>query len=220
MESIIEHQVLPVYHEHGFLKASCAPPQLTVVKPPTDELDSKAQPPTFVDVTFPVIPGIQYRLAAIEWSGNKELANDALQTLLHAKVGDPANTVQLGNDLHAVQELYGSKGYVLATVKVVAEFDEAAGKVTLHLEVNEDSLFRMGELDLRGIDNNLTARLRAAWKLRAGDIYDAGYLQEFLPQARKLLPANLDWEVTSHVTALARDKTVDVELQYTAKAPQ
>jgi hypothetical protein len=78
----------------------------------------------------------------------------------------------------------------------------------------------MGELEFRGIDNSLTARLRAAWKLRPGDVYDATYLKEFLPQARKLLPANLDWEVTPHVTPLIRDKTVDVDLQYTAKAPQ
>jgi hypothetical protein len=92
--------------------------------------------------------------------------------------------------------------------------------VAYHLVVNEDSVFHMGELEFRGIDNNLTARLRAAWKLRPGDVYDSSYLKEFLPQARKLLPASLDWEVSTHVTALARDKTVDVDLQYTAKAPQ
>jgi hypothetical protein len=78
----------------------------------------------------------------------------------------------------------------------------------------------MGELEFRGIDNSLTDRLRAAWKLRPGDVYDATYLKEFLPQARKLLPVNLDWEVSTHVTALARDKTVDVDVQYMAKAPK
>ena len=46
------------------------------------------------------------------------------------------------------------------------------------------------------------------------------YLQDFLPLARKLLPPSLDWEVVSHVTAMTRDKTVDVDLQYTAKAPR
>ena len=76
----------------------------------------------------------------------------------------------------------------------------------------------MGELAFRGIDNNLEARLRAVWKLRPGDVYDATYLQQFLPQARKLLPVTIDWDVSTHVTAIARDKTVDVDLQYTAKA--
>ena len=86
--------------------------------------------------------------------------------------------------------------------------------------MTEGDLYRMGELSFRGIDNNLTARLRAIWKLRPGDVYDASYLKEFLPQSRKLLPPNMDWDVASHVTAMTRDKTVDVDLQYAAKAPQ
>jgi outer membrane protein insertion porin family len=173
-----------------------------------------------VDVTFPVTAGKQYKLSGIEWSGNKEFSAEALQPLLHARVGQPANTVQLEDDLRAVQELYGSRGYILASVKVEAEFDDAAGTVALRLAVDEGSLYHMGELEFRGIDNNLTARLRAAWKIRPGDVYDATYLKQFLPQARKLLPASLDWGVEPHVTAITRDKTVDVDLQYTAKAPR
>jgi hypothetical protein len=77
----------------------------------------------------------------------------------------------------------------------------------------------MGELSFRGIDFGLENRLRAVWRLRAGDVYDASYLKQFLPTARKLLPPTIDWEVIPHVTAMAKDKTVDVDLQYTAKAP-
>jgi outer membrane protein assembly factor BamA len=220
MSSFLEHTVLPIYHEHGYLKASCAPAQPKVVKVEAPESSINQQPPTFVDVTFPVTPGAQYKLSGWEWSGNKAISADQLQALLHIKAGEVANAVQLSNDLQAVQELYGSRGYVLATVKVEAVFDDAAGTVAYRLAVNEDSVFHMGELEFRGIDNNLTARLRAAWKLRPGDVYDASYLQQFLPLARKLLPANLDWDVSSHVTALVRDKTVDVDLQYTAKAPR
>ncbi len=219
MNSFTEHSVLPIFREHGYLKASCAPAQPKVVKPEPSESSDK-QPPTFVDITFPVTPGLQYKVTAWDWSGNKAIPTDELQPLIHAKAGQIANTVQLTNDLHTVQELYGSRGYILASVKVDAEFDDVAGTVAYHLVVNEDSVFHMGELEFRGIDNNLTARLRAAWKIRPGEVYDAGYLQQFLPLARKLLPTSLDWEVSTHVTALARDKTVDVDIQYTAKAPR
>ena len=126
----------------------------------------------------------------------------------------------MADDLRQVQTLYGSRGYILAAIKVNAEFDDVDQTVAYHLVVNEDSLFRMGDLEFRGIDNSLTARLRAAWKLRPGDVYDATYLKQYLPEARKLLPPTLDWEVDPHVTAIARDKTVDVDLQYTAKATQ
>jgi outer membrane protein assembly factor BamA len=220
MNNFIEHSLLPIYLEHGYLKAVCAPARPKVVKADApDSIDNK-QPPTFVEVTFPVTPGLQYKLTGWDWSSNKEIPRDQLDPLLRARAGQMANAVQLGNDLRSVQTLYGSRGYILAAIKVNAEFDDVASAVTFHLAVQEGALYRMGELEFRGLDNSLTARLRAAWKLRPGDVYDSTYLKEFLPQARKLLPPTLDWDVDPHVTAITRDKTVDVDLQYTAKATQ
>jgi outer membrane protein assembly factor BamA len=221
IKNFVDRNLLPAYHAHGYLKASCATPELKVVKAPVPDssADSKEQV-TFVDVTFPITPGIQYKLTQWDWSGNKEIPTAALDPLLHAKAGQPADIVRLESDLRAIQQLYGSRGYLLASVKVDAEFDDVTGGVFFHLVVHEDSLYRMGELTFRGLDNNLTARLRAAWKIHPGDIYDATYLAEFLPRARKLLPTNFDWEVDPHVTAIVRDKTVDVDLQSTVKAAQ
>src|ERR1700733_2141573 len=220
MNNFIEHDLLPIYREHRYLKASCASAQPKVIKPDASDAVDNKLPPTFVEVTFPVTPGLQYKLTKWDWSGNKEIPSDQLDPLLHARTGQTANTVQLGNDLREVQLLYGSRGYILAAIKVNAEFDDVVGGVTYHLVVQAGALDRKGELQFRGLDNNLTARLRAAWKIRPGEVYDATYLKQFLPQARKLLPPTLDWEVDPHVTAIARDKTVDVDLQYTAKAAQ
>jgi outer membrane protein assembly factor BamA len=219
MMNFSQHEILPIFRERGYLKASCAPAQPKVVKVSVPDSNGNVQPPTFVDITFPVAPGMQYKLAGWEWSGNTVIATAELQPFIRAKSGEVADTVELQDDLGRVQKLYGSRGYILASVKVDAEFNDSAGTVSYLLAVNEGSLFRMGDLEFRGLDNNLTAKLRNAWKLRPGDVYDATYLQQYLPLARKLLPASLDWDVDSHVTAMARDKTVDVDLQYTAKAP-
>jgi hypothetical protein len=78
----------------------------------------------------------------------------------------------------------------------------------------------MGDLEFRGLDNSLTAKLQNAWKIRPGEVYNTTYLNEYLPVAQKLLPSTLDWEVSPHVTPNLRDKTVDVDLIYTAKAPK
>jgi outer membrane protein insertion porin family len=220
MANFIEHGVLPILHDRGYLKAACARGEPMVVKVAPSESYENRQPPTFVQVTFPVTPGIQYKLKGWQWSGDKEISTSELQPFIHAKAGEPASTLKLEDDLRAVQELYGSRGYVTATIKADADFDDATGSVSYQLIVTEGPVYHMGDLEFRGIDNNLTARLRSAWKLRPGEVYDASYLKEFLPLARKLLPATMDWEVTPHVTALTRDQTVDVDLQYTAKAPQ
>ncbi|MGA9389660.1 MAG: POTRA domain-containing protein [Candidatus Sulfotelmatobacter sp.] len=220
LKAFVEHSVLPVYHELGYLKASCDAAEPKVVKDASADAVNDKQAVTLVDVTVPIRPGAQYKLGGWTWSDNKNISTDTLQSLLHAKAGQPANTVQLEDDLRAVQTLYGSRGYVTATIKANAQFDEAASTVSYQLVVSEGPVYHMGELEFRGIDNNLTARLRAAWKIHTGDVYDVTYLKEFLPLARKLLPSSIDWDVAPHVTAIARDKVVDVDLQYTAKAPQ
>ncbi len=219
LRTFTEKRVLPIYHEHGYLKAVCAAPRPQVVKPPPADANDKNEI-TYVDVILAVTPGEQYKLSGWNWSGNKNVASNELQPLIHGKTGQIANTVQLAEDLRTVQELYGSRGFVTTTVKADAHFNDAAGTVAYQFAVSEGDVYRMGDLEFRGLDNNLTARLRNAWKLRPGDVYDASYLKEFLPEARKLLPANMDWDVASHVTAMTKDRTVDIDLQYTAKAPQ
>ena len=220
LETLVQRHLLPVFHARGFLKATFGDPQPKVVKLPAAATDDSLRNQTVVDVTFAVTPGQQYKLKSLEWSGNHEFSSDALEKMVAAKPGEPANTVRLGDDLKEIQKLYGSKGYVTATVKAEANFDDAAGTAVIVLEVNEGSVYHMGELEFRGLDNSLTAKLRNAWKIRPGEVYDADYLSEYLPAARKLLPANFDWDVAPHVTANVREKTVDVDLIYSVKAPK
>jgi outer membrane protein assembly factor BamA len=220
LDAFVKRQLLPVYHAQGYLKAACGAPQPKVVKPPAAETEEGPRSVTLVDVTFAVAPGRQYKLKGLEWSGNHEVPTDTLQKMIRADIGQPANTVRLAQNLQEVQKLYGSRGFIATSIKVDAEFDDVTGMVAIRLVVNEDSVYHMGELTFRGLDNSLTAKLREAWKLREGDVYDATYLDTYLPEEHQLLPARLDWEVASHVTANVRDKTVDVDLIFSVKAPE
>src|SRR5579863_2281629 len=220
LSALVQHQLLPVYHARGYLKAAFGPPEPKVVKQPSESNDAGIPNLTVVDVNFAVTPGQRYKLKSLEWSGNQAFPTEVLQKMVHAKPGEPANTVRIGDNLRDIQKLYGSRGYVTATLGVNAEFDDAASTVALRIEAKEGPVYHMGELAFRGLDNALTAKLRNAWKIRTGEVYDATYLSEYLPIAQKLLPSTLDWETSSHVTANIGDKTVDVDLIYTAKAPK
>jgi outer membrane protein assembly factor BamA len=217
---LVQRQLLPVYYARGYLKAQFGEPQPKVIKEPGAENEDGPRNQTIVDVIFAVTPGQQYKLKGLEWSGNHEFPTDTLQKMVRAEPGQPANTIRLGDNLKDIQKLYGSHGFVTTAIKVDGQFDNAAGAVVLRLIVTEGSVYHMGDLEFRGIDNSLTAKLRAAWKIRPGDVYDSTYLSEYLPAAQKLLPPTLDWEVSPHVTANVREKTVDIDLIYSAKAPK
>jgi outer membrane protein assembly factor BamA len=220
LHALVEKQLLPVYYSRGHLKAAFGEPQPKVVKQPSAANDEGPRNLTVVDVVFPVTPGQEYKLKSLKWSGNEEISADTLQKMIRAEPGQTANTIRLGDNIRDVQKLYGSKGYVTASITPQFTFDDADSTVAIRLEIKEGSVFHMGDLEFRGLDNSLTAKLRNAWKIRPGEVYNAAYLSEYLPSAQKLLPPTLDWEVSPHVTANVRDKTVDVDLIYSAKAPK
>jgi outer membrane protein assembly factor BamA len=215
----VQRQLLPVYYERGYLKASFGDPQPRPVKE-TGESDDGPRNQSYVDVTFAVTPGQPYKVKSIEWAGSHEFPNGTLEKMVHLQPGQVANTVRLSDDLKAVQTLYSSRGFIRAMIKPEPSFDDASVTVAIRLDVKEDVAYHMGDLEYRGLDNSLTAKLRSLWKIRPGEVYDATYLSEYLDAARKLLPPALDWECTPHVTANVREKTVDVDLIYAAKAPK
>jgi outer membrane protein assembly factor BamA len=220
LQLLVEHQLLPVYYSRGYLKASFGEPQPAVISKPGADSDEGPRNQTVVDVTFVATPGAQYKIKSLEWSGNHEFPTDLLQKMIPVGPGQVANTIRIAEDLKEVQKLYGTHGFVAASAKVNAEFDDAAGTVALRIDVKEDYQYRMGDLEFRGLDNSLSAKLRSAWKLRQAEVYDASYLAQFLPIAQKLLPTGFDWDVTTHATANVHDKTVDVDVIYSVKAPK
>jgi len=220
LNALVQHQLMPVYQARGYLKATFGAPETKIVKKPSAESEEGPRNLTIVDITFPVVPGDEYKLKGLEWSGNHEFPADVLQKMVRAQTGQPANMVRVADNLKDIQKLYGSRGYVTTVIKADGDFDDAAKTVVFRLDVKEGPVYHMGDLEFRGLDNSLEAKLRNLWKIRQGEIFDSTYLSEYLPAARKQLPANLDWDVTSHVTANMRDKSVDVDLIYSAKAPK
>jgi outer membrane protein assembly factor BamA len=183
-----------------------AEPQTSVVHESADE--------TLIDVALPVQSGPQYRFSGIEWNGNKAFPAAKLQSLITLPAGQPVNANRLKTDLNQVRRLYGTRGYMEAGVDPEPEFDDAAGTVSYRLKVSEGEVFRMGDLDIRGLDPKVADHLAQGWKLRPGDPYDQSYPDQFADESLKRIASNMNWSVTVH-EAVNKDKTVDVTLNYT-----
>ncbi len=199
----------PIYLQRGYLKANFGDPQPKVAEQTPEQ--------TTVDLTIPVTPGEQYKLAGVEWSGNKLFPSSKLQSVIQLKDGQPANQLELETDLEAVKALYGAQGYMGATVRPTAHMDDAASTVQYKIAVSEGAVYHMGELEIRGLDSHTRDVVNLKWTLREGDVYDDSFPKRLLDQLYRDGTLDNSWKVTVHATADDKDKTVDVTLRFESR---
>jgi len=200
-----EKNFLRFYLQRGYLKATLGDPEASVVKSDAEE--------TLVDVVFRPNPGAQYKLAALDISGNKVVPTDVLRKLIPAQTGEPVNVIKMEDDVTALQHFYGTRGYMAAAVKAQREVDDKALSVNYTLTIREGEIYTMGDLDIHGLDSPTTAKLQTAWALRTGDTYNSDYPRQFVEQAERKLVSYGDWSITIH-ESVNLDKTVDVTLRF------
>jgi len=203
-----ERNLLPVYLARGYLKAQFADSQAKVAE---DGAETK------VDVSFPVVPGVQYKLINVEWAGNNVFPADRLQSLIHLKAGEPANAVQLGEDLEEIRKLYGTKGYLFAHADPTPEMDDSAATVSYQLSMTEGDLYRMGELTIDGIPPANAAKMAEQWQLKKGNPFDDSYLQRFFKIMYHDVGLKVPYNIVSKQNVNQQDKTVSVALHFVPK---
>lgn len=200
--------LLPVYLARGYLKAQFAEAQAKI---------ASAGPPTLVDVSFPVTPGIQYTLTNIDWAGNSAFRAQELKELVHVKPGEPANAVQLDADLEAMRKLYGTKGYLEAQVKAMPQMDEGKATVNYQLAILEGPVYHMGDLVIDGLSPDATSKMERQWQLKKGDAYDESYLYRFFKTMYHDIGLSQSFKVIPKATVNPQDKTVAVALHFVPK---
>ena len=171
VSSFAENNLIPLYLEVGQLKAAFSPP---LAKP-----EATATCKSGVELTIPVDEGLIYTWNKAEWSGNTTLTTQELDPLLGMQTGKPANGRKLDQALRSIEKAHGRKGFLLAKVNSVPEFDEQAQSVVYKMGVVEGPQFRMGRLSTRGFSEPETNQINAKWELKTGEIFDEGYSAEF-----------------------------------------
>ena len=201
---------VPIYGARGYLKATFSDASAKVVEQSPQETD--------VDVAFSVDAGPRYQVAQIQVAGSKVLSADKLRELIHQKLGQPANAVQLTSDTDAMKKLYGTLGYMAAAIQVMPTLDDDHATVSYQIRVEDGDLYHMGDLEIQGLDAHETARVTARWTLAKNDSYDSSYPQRFVKDVLKTVLVDGEWNISIHEMPEAADKTVDVNVKFERKA--
>jgi outer membrane protein assembly factor BamA len=214
LADVAEFDLMPIYLRRGYLKAQFGPSGARIVPQSAPDPDAQGPPELQVDALIPVTTGRVYSTSGVDWKGNQAISTKEVAPLLHLPLGEAADTVRLLRDIENVDKLYRSRGYMMVKIKTESELDDQTGTVRYKVEVIEGDLFKMGELEITGLDTQATARMREAWTLHEGQPYNADYARKFTDDARELLPRGVRWSVAIHETPDVKDKTVDVEIRF------
>jgi len=206
-------KLFALYREVGQLRAKFSDP---IAKPDPNCKNG-------VEVTIPVAEGLIYSWGETAWPGASALTTDQLDRILGTKQGDVANGLMFDKGLLAVTKAYGREGYLNVRVRTTPEFDDTTKRVTYKIEVREGQQYHMGSLLFKGLAERDAKALRNSWRLKRGDVFDKGYLEDFFKDdARMTMQRLFDERRTSGrplpqiETKLTPNKetlTVDVTLE-------
>lgn len=213
LAAVAKFDLLPLYLQRGYLKAVFGPSDAHAAAQGS-EGESHPQDEIEVDAILPVTPGKQYSLSGVTWKGNAAVTSDEASHLFHLTTGQPADAVRLVHDEESLTRLYRSRGYMTAQIKPDAQLDDENGTVRYDMNITEGDLYKMGELEVLGVDTPSKDRLREAWTLREGEPYNAEYTQKFLGDAPRFLPKGLQFSVKVSEDVDAKGKTVDVTIHF------
>jgi len=171
---LADNDLTVIYRNHGYLSAHFADAKQTFA-PGASSTDSGS-----VSVVFTVTPGLQYTWRGADWTGNQNYSGADLDQFLGMKAGDIAAADKISAGVDAIREAYGKKGYIATKLSPNQAFDDSAKQVHYSFEILEGSQFRMGMVTHSGADDKVADKVRKAWRLKPGDVYDASYAREFM----------------------------------------
>jgi outer membrane protein assembly factor BamA len=163
-------QVRPVYLSHAFLRVRFGVPVARIT-------GSGAS--ARVAVSAPVDPGVAFAWNGVVWSGNASIASAILNGIIALKPGDPADGMKLESMWDGVRDEYTRRGYLDVNLVAAPHFDDSAKRVTYAVSITEGPMYHMGKLILTGLSIEGERRIRAAWGIAPGAVFNKEIYEQF-----------------------------------------
>lgn len=168
--------------------------------------------------------GPQYKLSGIQFRSvnpkeQPAYSAEELRPLIPLKDGDIFSTEQLRKGLNALRKYYTSRGYLDFVASPALRFDDTQEQIALVFELDEGPQFRVGNIEVLGLDSGLENDLRS--KLRSGDILNLQLIADFYQDHKSQLPEDALPEDTEF-NANIRERAADVRFDFRncAQLPQ
>jgi outer membrane protein insertion porin family len=128
------------------------------------------------DIDFHVSEGRPYRVAHIEFSGNRSFASQELYRMIKSKTGTPYVPRQLSEDIDLLQNFYWNNGFDEAAITYELSPGE---QKSLLIKISEKNLKKMGQLIVIGASASQKALLQKLFPFAAGQPFSRKKFEDF-----------------------------------------
>jgi outer membrane protein assembly factor BamA len=160
---------------------------------PEKKILNPGSAPEYVELTFHVEEGLQYRLKTVRFqSSDPEVPlvfpPEQLRKLVPMRDGDLVSFGAMRDGLEAFRQLYDSRGYVDFTSVPVTDIDDESNQISLIFQMDQERQFYIAKIDFLGNRPQAEDILRS--QMKVGDIFSEHAVDEFYLQNKSLLPAD------------------------------
>ena len=170
---LLDSSIRPLYDARGRIRVAF--PKIAV------------EPAPMVDgviVTVTVDEGPSYNMGEVKFAGVAAAEAAELQRTANIQSKDIANFDDVKAGLDKILLRYRNKGYLKASSHVDRNIDDKAHTVDLVITVEPGPQFRMGKLEIVGLDINSEPAIRKMWGIRTGAPFEPDYPDSFLKDIR------------------------------------
>lgn len=193
-------RIRAAFQNRGYLMVS--------VKNVRIKADDPLSVPKPVAVEAEVTEGPRCKFGEIRFTHNRALSAEKLLAEFPVKKGSVFERDKVAHGLESVRNLYLAQGYIEITM--IPNTRITGETVALDIDVDEGPQFRMGKLQIFTKGEH-AEKLRAAWEISEGAVFDRTYLEKYIDSNRVLLPANFTSQ-SVQVVQDCRQSTVEVRL--------
>ena len=206
LAAFIQEQALELYQERGYWRAKVSA-KVTWVRGSGEQRQVDA-------LITAANEGEQYCLKEIRWSGVTAFSEAELRKTMGIQPPDVMSRSRLAGGLEAVHKLYMARGYIAYSAVPQTEFDDAAHRISLLINVREDGPFRFGTLSIEGLDRDGSRKLQQGWAEMHEQLYSPEKLRVFFDKFMPGMPLGSDPLDYSNSSLDLDNHTVDIFVSF------
>ena len=155
------------YFDRGYIQVKIHQPQVTMIK------ENR-----YLDILIEIEEGEQYRIGAVDFTGDLLRSREELNALLGLPSGDLFSRKKLREGMMKINDLYADEGYAYVNVAPLSKVNPEARTVDLTIEIEKSFLVVTRKIEITGNNKTIDKVIRREMQLTEGEKFSATKIKE------------------------------------------